>query len=140
MAGGHVVFNGHMDVFPPTADDPWSDRLTEGRLYGRGAVDMKAGLAASAIAFTALAAFTPSLAGRVTFTAVSDEETDGRWGTRHLFDTLGEEIAGDVCLNGEPSGLNNIRFAEKGTLRLTVRVRTPGGTAGIRTSPTPRSA
>lgn len=128
--GAHLVFNGHLDVFPPNDDQGWSGALREGRLYGRGAADMKAGLAASAIAFAALARHTRALPGRVTFTAVSDEETGGRWGTRYLFETLGKAVHGDVCLNGEPSGLNNIRFTEKGTLRMTITVRTPGAHGG----------
>ncbi|MFQ3622543.1 MAG: M20/M25/M40 family metallo-hydrolase [Acetobacteraceae bacterium] len=128
--GGHLVFNGHLDVFPPNDDRGWSGALRDGRLYGRGAADMKAGLAASAIAFAALLRQANALPGRVTFTAVSDEETGGRWGTRHLFETLGEAVRGEVCLNGEPSGLNNIRFTEKGTLRMTITVRTPGAHGG----------
>jgi succinyl-diaminopimelate desuccinylase len=128
--GGHLVFNGHMDVFPPNDAHGWSGDLRDGRLYGRGAADMKAGTAASTIAFAALARIAPALAGRVTLTAVSDEETGGRWGTRHLFETLGDAVKGEVCLNGEPSGINNIRFMEKGTLRLTVTVRTKGAHGG----------
>lgn len=128
--GGHLVFNGHMDVFPPSDANGWSGDLRDGRLYGRGAADMKAGTAASTIAFAALARVAPALAGRVTLTTVSDEETGGRWGTRYLFETLGEAVTGDVCLNGEPSGINNIRFMEKGTLRMTVTVRTKGAHGG----------
>lgn len=128
--GGHLVFNGHMDVFPPNDANGWSGDLRDGRLYGRGAADMKAGTAASTIAFAALARSAPALAGRVTLTTVSDEETGGRWGTRYLFETLGDAVKGDVCLNGEPSGLNNIRFMEKGTLRMTVTVRTKGAHGG----------
>jgi acetylornithine deacetylase/succinyl-diaminopimelate desuccinylase-like protein len=54
----------------------------------------------------------------------------GALGTRWLFETMGEAIRGDVLLNGEPSGINDIRFMEKGTLRVTVTVRTPGGHGG----------
>jgi succinyl-diaminopimelate desuccinylase len=128
--GGHLVFNGHIDVFPPNDERGWSGELREGRLYGRGAADMKAGTAASSIAFAALHRFRSVLPGRVTLTAVSDEQTGGALGTRWLFETMGEAIRGDVLLNGEPSGINNIRFMEKGTLRFTVTVRTPGGHGG----------
>ena len=128
--GGHLVFNGHMDVFPPNDANGWSGDLRDGRLYGRGAADMKAGTAASTIAFAGLARMAPELAGRVTLTTVRDEETGGRWGTKYLFETLGDAVKGDVCLNGEPSGINNIRFMEKGTLRMTVTVRTKGAHGG----------
>jgi succinyl-diaminopimelate desuccinylase len=128
--GGHLVFNGHIDVFPPNDSEGWSGRLEEGRLYGRGASDMKAGTTASTLAFAALFRVRDVLPGRVTLTAVSDEQTGGRWGTQWLFETMGDAIRGDVLLNGEPSGINNIRFMEKGTLRFTVTVRTPGGHGG----------
>lgn len=46
--GKRFVFNGHMDVFPPDPDDPglygpWSGKIVDGKLYGRGAADMKGG-------------------------------------------------------------------------------------------------
>lgn len=128
--GGHLVFNGHIDVFPPHDERGCSGELRDGALYGRGAADMKAGTAASTLAFAALHRLRDVLPGRVTLTAVSDEQTGGALGTRWLFETMGEAIRGDVLLNGEPSGLNNIRFMEKGTLRFTVTVRTPGGHGG----------
>lgn len=128
--GGHLVFNGHIDVFPPNDENGWSGELRDGRLYGRGAADMKAGTMASSFAFSALNRLRDALPGRVTLTAVSDEQTGGRWGTKWLFETMGDAIRGDVLLNGEPSGINNIRFMEKGTLRFTVTVRTPGGHGG----------
>ncbi len=127
---GHLVFNGHIDVFPPNDERGWSGELRDGALYGRGAADMKAGTTASTLAFAALHRFRDVLPGRVTLTAVSDEQTGGALGTRWLFETMGDAIRGDVLLNGEPSGINNIRFMEKGTLRFTVTVRTAGGHGG----------
>ena len=130
-AGGrHLVLNGHIDVFPAFDEADWSGARSDGRLYGRGAADMKAGTAAGVIAYRTLFGLRDQLHGRLTLTAVSDEQTGGRWGTRYLFDTIPDEITGDCLLNGEPSGLNNIRFMEKGTLRLIVRVAAPGGHGG----------
>lgn len=129
--GRHLVLNGHIDVFAPIDDaTAWTGELKEGRLYGRGAADMKCGTAASIIAYAYLHHRRDRLRGRLTLTCVSDEETGGRWGTRWLMETFPDEVLGDCCLNGEPSGLNNIRFMEKGTLRLTVTTATAGGHGG----------
>ena len=128
--GRHLVLNGHIDVFPAFDEEDWSGARRDGRLYGRGAADMKAGTAAAVIAYGLLHGMRDGLAGRLTLTCVSDEQTGGRWGTRYLFETLRDEVTGDCLLNGEPSGLNNIRFMEKGTLRLVVTVSAPGGHGG----------
>ena len=128
--GRHLVLNGHIDVFPAFDEEDWSGARQDGRLYGRGAADMKAGTAASVIAYRTLYGLRAQLRGRLTLTAVSDEQTGGRWGTRHLFETCRSEVLGDCLLNGEPSGVGNIRFMEKGTLRLAVTVSAPGGHGG----------
>ncbi|MFI4987262.1 MAG: M20/M25/M40 family metallo-hydrolase, partial [Alphaproteobacteria bacterium] len=65
------------------------------------------------------------LKGKLTLTCVSDEETFGPWGARYLIEHH-PEVHGDCLLNGEPSGLNTIRFGEKGPLWLAFTVRTPG--------------
>jgi len=128
--GRHLVLNGHIDVFPPIDEGGWSGERRDGKLFGRGAADMKTGTAAGVAAFAWLHGLRQHLGGRLTLTAVSDEQTGGRWGTRWLMETLRDEVLGDCCLNGEPSGLNNVRFMEKGTLRLVVTIRAPGGHGG----------
>lgn len=128
--GRHLVLNGHIDVFPPLDESGWSGERRDGKIFGRGAADMKAGTAAGIITYAWLHGIRDRLAGRLTLTAVSDEQTGGRWGTRWLFETMRDEVLGDCCLNGEPSGLNNIRFMEKGTLRLIITIRAPGGHGG----------
>ncbi len=129
--GRHLVLNGHMDVFPVDAadtrwtHDPWAGELADGRIYGRGACDMKAGTTASIFTFAYLSRLAGRFKGRLTLTAVSDEETLGPWGARYLMEHL-PEVHGDCLLNGEPSGLPTIRFAEKGSLWLSMTVRTQG--------------
>ncbi|MCC7272586.1 MAG: M20/M25/M40 family metallo-hydrolase [Alphaproteobacteria bacterium] len=130
--GRHLVLNGHMDVFPAIEDLPgergqWSGEVSEGRIYGRGASDMKCGTTASIMTYRYLHRLRDTLRGSLTLTVVSDEETGGRWGTRHIMETCPDEVLGDCCLNGEPSGLATVRFGEKGTLRLVFTVRTTGG-------------
>jgi len=127
----HLVLNGHIDVFPVNdtsgwAVDPWSGAIIDGAIYGRGVADMKVGTAASIFTYAYLQELT-DLKGRLTLTVVSDEETFGPYGARHLFDVCPEEITGTACLNGEPSSFETVRFGEKGALWLKFRVSTPGG-------------
>ncbi|MEZ5842749.1 MAG: M20/M25/M40 family metallo-hydrolase [Hyphomicrobiaceae bacterium] len=132
--GHHLVLNGHIDVFPagPAGDwsrDPWSGAVADGKVHGRGVVDMKCGTAASVWTYIYLNRLKDSLAGQLTLTCVSDEETGGTWGAKWLVDTFPDEFRGDCVLNGEPSTPGTIRFGEKGTLRIVLDVATPGAHA-----------
>ncbi len=128
--GRHLVLNGHIDVFPCDDAhrwhrDPWGGEVAEGRVYGRGVSDMKNGTAALLFAHVWLARLADTLPGRLTLTAVSDEETGGTWGAQYLVDHH-PEVLGDCLLNAEPGAPTTIRFGEKGILRLAIAVRTPG--------------
>src|SRR5215468_8282770 len=78
--GHHLVLNGHIDVFP--ADETierwthgaWSGAIADGKIHGRGVADMKAGTSSSIFTFRYLHRLRDRLAGRLTLTAVSDEE------------------------------------------------------------------
>jgi succinyl-diaminopimelate desuccinylase len=129
-AGRHLALNGHIDVFPVGGgegwtQDPWGGALVDGRIYGRGACDMKCGTTASIFTFLYLHELREELHGRLTLSAVSDEETFGPWGARYLFEHH-PEVIGDCCLNGEPSSPWTVRFGEKGPLWLEFTVRTRG--------------
>jgi succinyl-diaminopimelate desuccinylase len=128
--GKHLVLNGHIDCFPVSANeqwthDPWSGALADGKIWGRGAADMKCGTTSSIMTFAYLHSLRHRLKGRLTLTAVSDEETFGPWGARYLMEHH-PEVHGDCCLNGEPSSPLSIRFGEKGPLWLEFTVRTRG--------------
>jgi succinyl-diaminopimelate desuccinylase len=128
--GRHVVFNGHIDVFPlgdagVWTEDPWGGAIKDGRMYGRGVNDMKAGTTTVMFAFMYLHRLREHLPGQVTMTAVSDEETFGPDGARYLVANH-PEVHGDVCLSTEPTGIHSVRFAEKGPLWLRFTVSTPG--------------
>jgi len=132
MPGPHLVLNGHIDVFPVGVEsewkrDPWGGELQDGRIYGRGACDMKCGTTASIFTYAYLSGLQDQLHGRLTLTAVSDEETFGPYGARYLMDHHADEVLGDCCLNGEPSSPHSTRFGEKGPLWLKFRVATRGG-------------
>lgn len=129
--GPRLILNGHIDVFPVGSSapdwtrDPWSGDVSSGRIHGRGTVDMKAGTAASIIAYTYLHQYRSHLKGSLGLCAVSDEETSGKFGAKYLLEQ-GERWRGDCMINAEPGGLGTIRFGEKGSLRLTFTVRTEG--------------
>ena len=128
--GRHLVLNGHMDVFPVADERLWAADIEDGRIVARGASDMKTGTLASILTWCLLHPHRDRLCGALTLTVVSDEQSGGRYGTKFLFDEHAEDIAGDCCLNGEPSGLGNIRFMEKGTLRFSLSAAGPGGHGG----------
>ncbi len=125
--GPHVILNGHLDTFPigdaaSWTYPPFSGALVDGRIYGRGAIDMKGGDAALITAFLILAERRNSWSGRLTLTLVSDEETGAKYGTEHLVESL-PEVHGDYVLSAEPSGVGLVRFGEKGATRITVSAR-----------------
>src|SRR5687768_11500677 len=118
--GPNLVLSGHLDEFP--AGDGWSfppfeGRRADGRILGRGAGDMKAGLAVALLVIALLKERDVELAGRITLAFASDEETGGRWGTEWLLANV-PEARGDACLIGESSGTWAIGIGEKGVLWL----------------------
>lgn len=101
-------FNGHTDVVPPGdaarwTHPPFSGLLRDGVIWGRGATDMKSGVAAFVAAAVDFVRDTPP-DGAVILTITGDEEGPGRDGTRALLDwmqTQAERMS--VCIVGEPS-------------------------------------
>ncbi len=132
-AGPVLCFAGHTDVVPPGPRDKWhSDPFTPtrkgGDLFGRGAADMKASLAAMVVAAERFVAEYPDHPGSLAFLITSDEEGPARDGTLKVMETLTarqEHI--DWCVVGEPSSHKQlgdlIRIGRRGSLSgiLTVR-------------------
>lgn len=104
-----VVFAGHTDVVPTgnLADwdtPPFEPTLNNGMLYGRGAADMKASLAAMVGAAQQLVEQTPDHKGTIAFLITSDEEGPAIHGTKAVVEQLGREgVVMDYCIVGEPS-------------------------------------
>jgi succinyl-diaminopimelate desuccinylase len=100
---GRLILNGHMDVVPPGDREQWTSNpfegeIRDGRVYGRGASDMKSGIAAGM--FTLRAAARSCVDGTVVLTCAMGEET-AEPGTK----TLLEEVTGDWGIVLEPTGL-----------------------------------
>ncbi len=132
-SGGPVFcFAGHTDVVPtgPVDDwrsDPFAPVIKDGLLYGRGAADMKSGLAAMLTASEEFVERYPNHRGTLAFLITSDEEGPSVDGTRRVVEVLRErQEAIDWCLVGEPSSESilgdTIKIGRRGSLsgRLTV--------------------
>lgn len=131
--GRHLILNGHLDTFPvgdPArwTREPFSGDVADGKIFGRGVSDMKAGVAASLAAFCLLGERREAWTGRLTLTAVADEETMGPWGANYLVDQH-PKLRGDAVLIGEPSTPRTVRFGERGMvwIRLTARGQSAHG-------------
>lgn len=122
-----IVFAGHTDVVPPGPLDAWTTppfqpTVREGLLFGRGAADMKSGLAAMVIAAEKIIHHYPDFTGSLAFLITSNEEgSDNTHGTKKVIETLlnrHEKI--DYCIIGEASSDyllgDQIRIGRRGSL------------------------
>jgi len=127
--GRRIILSGHLDVVPPGDPatwtvDPWGAQIRDGRLYGRGAVDMKGGVAAIMAALRALAAngTLDRLRGELLVALVPSEE-DGGQGT---LAAIRAGATGDLAIITEPSRLDVV-VAQAGA--ITFRLTVPGRAA-----------
>jgi succinyl-diaminopimelate desuccinylase len=129
--GRRLIINGHLDTFPAGdrakwTVDPFGGALRDGQLYGRGAADMKAGIAAALSTMALIAQFRDALSGELVLTLVGDEETGARLGTQYLLASEPDAI-GDAMINGDAGSPNVLRFGEKGQLWISVEARGRSG-------------
>ncbi len=129
--GPHFAFAGHTDVVPPGdvvawTYDPFAGKIVDGRLHGRGAADMKGGVAAF-VAATARFLQTPPHQGSISFLITGDEEGDAINGTNRMIDWVRDnDQVPDMCLVGEPTNVSEmgdvIKNGRRGSLscKLTV--------------------
>jgi succinyl-diaminopimelate desuccinylase len=106
-AGPHLCFAGHTDVVPAGADgwrhDPFGAEIADGVIYGRGACDMKGGIAAFAAAAASYLQAGPP-AGSISLLITGDEEGVATDGTVRVLDWMAENgQIPDFCLVGEPT-------------------------------------
>ncbi len=122
--GRRLVFNGHLDTFPvgdagQWRHDPLGGAVEAGRLFGRGASDMKGGIAASILALRLLAERRAAIAGEVAITLAADEESMGPHGTKHMLDHV-PFARGDAMICGDAGSPSVLRFGEKGLLWIEI--------------------
>jgi succinyl-diaminopimelate desuccinylase len=128
-----VCFAGHTDVVPtgPLSEwhsDPFVPTLREGKLFGRGAADMKSSIAAFVVAAERFVAERPDHAGSIALLITSDEEGPSLDGTARVVERLKarNELI-DYCIVGEPSSVDTLgdmlKIGRRGSLsgKLTVR-------------------
>lgn len=139
-AGPTFCFGGHTDVVPvgeaaAWTADPFGGEIRDGRLWGRGATDMKSGVAAFVSAACAWADASPDPRGALSLLITGDEEGDAVHGTRAALERLaarGERI--DAALVGEPTSAARLgdvmKVGRRGSLTGYLRViGTQGHTA-----------
>ena len=128
-----LCFAGHTDVVPPGnlsnwTSDPFDPVVRDGLLFGRGAADMKGGIAAMVVAAEDFVATHPNFDGSLAFLITSDEEGLAIDGTKRVMETLSsrDELI-DWCVVGEPSSDKNlgdtVRIGRRGSLTGSVTIR-----------------
>lgn len=123
--GRNLLLNGHVDAVDVASQDGWSSdpfraQVREGRLYGRGAADMKGGLAALVVAVEALHRAEVRLSGDVVLCANTDEESSGAGG----WAAVAHGVAADAGICAEPTGFDAwtaCRGVTTGVLRVPGR-------------------
>lgn len=128
-AGRSIILNGHVDVVPAGdraqwSDDPFSGKVEDGKLYGRGATDMKGGNLSSLLAISVLQKLGVKLKGDVIFQSVVEEESGGA-GT---LATILRGYKADAALIPEPTNMK-IFPKQQGSMwfRLSVKGRSAHG-------------
>ncbi|MFH1328486.1 MAG: ArgE/DapE family deacylase [Candidatus Bathyarchaeota archaeon] len=125
-----LLFNGHIDVVPVGDTSRWSfhpllGKVRGGKILGRGASDMKCGVAAILFALSELSRIEKDLNGKVVASVVCDEETGGEYGTKWLVEH--GKLAGDACLIAETSGALGAGYAinagERGVCWINLRAQ-----------------
>jgi acetylornithine deacetylase len=117
--GPALLLNGHLDTVGVSgmAIDPFDPKVEGGRVFGRGSIDMKSGVAAQVAALAALAQAGIALKGTVVLTCVADEEYESLGTVRML-----EHVYADAAIVSEPTDLR-IAVAHKGFVWAKVKIK-----------------
>ncbi len=119
-----LILSAHMDTVEPTGytRDPWGAHIENGRLYGVGAADAKAQIAAMVYAAHAIQQAGIELQGRLTLAFVVDEESGAcsSYGTQYLLEQ--GMVQGDAAIIGEP-GNSKIAIGHRGLYRFRLQIQ-----------------
>lgn len=122
--GRHFAYAGHLDVVPPGegwTSDPFTPEVRGDLLYGRGAVDMKASIAAF------VAAIPSETPGRISMIITGDEEGPAVFGTVALIEHMkARNLVPDLCLVGEPTSVNRLgdmmKIGRRGSVNIWITI------------------
>ena len=128
----HFAFSGHTDVVPPGPLDKWksppfSPVISKNKLYGRGAADMKTGIAAMLAATERTITSLDKEKVSFWWLITSDEEGEAEWGSKWIAEYLASKnVQLDMCLVGEPSASastgDTIKIGRRGSLSGTIHI------------------
>ncbi|MFT5382222.1 succinyl-diaminopimelate desuccinylase [Alteromonas sp.] len=128
----HFAFSGHTDVVPPGPLDKWksppfSPVISKNKLYGRGAADMKTGIAAMLAATERTIASLDKEKVSFWWLITSDEEGEAEWGSKWIAEYLASKnVQLDMCLVGEPSASastgDTIKIGRRGSLSGSIHI------------------
>jgi acetylornithine deacetylase len=129
--GRSLLFNGHIDVVTVEPRDRWTSdpfraEVRNGKLYGRGACDMKGGVASMVFAAETLASLGHKLAGDLIVCTVTDEESTGAGGLA----AVAHGVRADAGIVTEPTNFE-VQIACRGSLIPTITVAGRPGHAGL---------
>ncbi|MGB4107584.1 MAG: succinyl-diaminopimelate desuccinylase [Alphaproteobacteria bacterium] len=129
----HICYAGHTDVVPPGPAGQWTygpftPTVADGKLYGRGASDMKGSVAAFAAAATAYIQQHGKPKGSISMLITGDEEGPATHGTVKVLEWMAQHgHTPDVCLVGEPTNPDHlgqeIKIGRRGSLSGTITVQ-----------------
>ena len=134
--GPCIAFSGHIDVVPADNDDwlspPFDGKIINGVIYGRGAADMKGGVAAMLSATKKIINNTSSKAGTFYWLITSDEEGEAEFGSAQIANKLSSNgIVLDGCIVGEPTSSTHvgdtIKNGRRGALSARILVKGRAG-------------
>ena len=132
QGSNHFAFCGHTDVVPPGPLDKWksppfSPVISQNKLYGRGAADMKTGIAAMLAATERTIDSLDDSKVSFWWLITSDEEGEAEWGSKWIAEYLASKnVQLDMCLVGEPSASattgDTIKIGRRGSLSGTIHI------------------
>ena len=134
--GPCIAFSGHFDVVPADNDDwlspPFDGKIINGVIYGRGAADMKGGVAAMLSATKKIINNTSSKAGTFYWLITSDEEGEAEFGSAQIANKLSSNgVVLDGCIVGEPTSSTHvgdtIKNGRRGALSARILVKGKAG-------------
>jgi acetylornithine deacetylase/succinyl-diaminopimelate desuccinylase-like protein len=133
VSGPTLLLTGHVDVVPAGPEGwthpPFAAEIADERLWGRGACDMKGGVAALIAAFASIARDETPFAGRLVLALTADEEGEGRWGIPWLLES--GALTPDLAVVAEPAGVerdfDRICLAVRGHAVARLVIETPTG-------------